>query len=149
MEEYDDDGDTYWANLDKMIATYDDPRVINKPVVSKAIKVEFQQPASQKLDGKGTKWMIGPCRTAEYRRIDKRILPPSVVPIEVRNSQFNRHMDILPNPSTAVSMPLVNGDVTTGFVVRLTAPTMPIHSLVGVSQSHASLKQRLAPKTRL
>ena len=55
-------------------------------------------------------------RCCRYRRIDKRILPSSVVPVEVRNSKFNRHMDILPNPSTAVSMPLVNGDVTTGYV---------------------------------
>eukprot|EP00039_Didymoeca_costata_P005445 m.81726 g.81726 ORF g.81726 m.81726 type:complete len:787 (-) comp12823_c0_seq3:2505-4865(-) len=115
-EEYDDDGDPYYFNIDLCFASYDDPRIVDHPVRSEVLDVAFEQPAQGSDKGKGQKWTIGPCKTALYKKIPKRLLQLSAVPPEVRNRNYNRHLDILPNPATIVALPLVEGRVESGYV---------------------------------
>jgi protein tyrosine phosphatase len=49
-------------------------------------------------------------------KIDKRKHTPDVCPPEVRGTKYHRHADILPNPKTRVMLPLINGDVGSGYV---------------------------------
>lgn len=62
---------------------------------------------------KAPKWEIAPFDSLRYLDIDLHCEDPSVVSKAVLNKDYNRYLDVLPNPFTRVQLPEIEGDPTT------------------------------------
>eukprot|EP00730_Choanoeca_flexa_P017386 TRINITY_DN8366_c0_g1_i8.p1 TRINITY_DN8366_c0_g1~~TRINITY_DN8366_c0_g1_i8.p1 ORF type:complete len:791 (+),score=208.37 TRINITY_DN8366_c0_g1_i8:215-2587(+) len=61
-------------------------------------------------------FIAAPMDTKRFKSISQNVQKHEVIPQEVRNKRYNRHMDVLPNPATRVQLPAINNDVTTSYV---------------------------------
>lgn len=113
-EELDEEGDRYFVFKSKKVASYEDPRDVQSPTRSEVLTELLWPPAPLKEEP--LPWKIGPCKPSLYATMDKCKEHPSVVIEEVRNNQYNRYMDMLPNPRTKVVLPVINNQVETGYV---------------------------------
>ena len=113
-EEADEEGDRFFVHASGQVASYEDPRDVATPTPSEALSQMLWPPPLPKEEP--LPWKIGGCKPEVYSTMDKCKEHPSVVIDEVRNNEYNRYMDMLPNPRTKVVLPIIIGQVETGYV---------------------------------
>jgi protein tyrosine phosphatase len=109
----------YGANESISRASTTEPRVIMESAyieyapdtVAVAKPVPVADPSSEEVG-----WRIAPCKVEKYSVMDKKKEQKDCVIAEVRNTKFNRYIDMLPNPRTRVKLPILDGVVETGYV---------------------------------
>lgn len=79
--------------------------------------VEPEEPIPANVAGSGfTQWQLAPLDEPGYGKLAMRKTMPNEVPEAVRNTRFNRHLDVLPNPDTAVQLDQVGSDVSSSYI---------------------------------
>ena len=62
------------------------------------------------------RWHVAPMDTGRFKALSQNKQPQSVVPEIVCNKKYNRHLDVLPNPTTRVPLSAVPGDATSTYI---------------------------------
>eukprot|EP00043_Microstomoeca_roanoka_P007671 m.74047 g.74047 ORF g.74047 m.74047 type:complete len:642 (-) comp13924_c2_seq1:319-2244(-) len=121
-KETDLEGDQFFYDHDTGIATYDDPRYVEDPQPCVALqallsaraarrKSQFEKDAPSKKT-----WVIGAKDVKAFEAIDNYLTQVEEIPEAVRNKKHNRYMDILPNPRTAITLPMIGDDEGSAYV---------------------------------
>eukprot|EP00055_Hartaetosiga_balthica_P001006 m.138003 g.138003 ORF g.138003 m.138003 type:complete len:601 (-) comp12910_c0_seq1:117-1919(-) len=125
-EEVDSEGDTFFYDHNNTLATYDDPRLVAEP--QQSVQLAAIVSARFKRKRKGSRflvpsneapkkaWVIGPCDKTAFDEIDNNLTTIEEIPACVRNKRHNRYLDILPNPKTAIKLPIVQNDPESEYV---------------------------------
>ena len=128
-KEFDEDGDVIYYDHTTDRATYDDPRVVVSPVFlrrlpktlsSSSAGSRLSQPAKRNNNSakgkKGKAINISARDVDAFNKLSDNLTKPEGIPKEVRSKKYNRYMDILPNPRTAVKLPESHGDVASTYI---------------------------------
>eukprot|EP00051_Salpingoeca_urceolata_P033867 m.22546 g.22546 ORF g.22546 m.22546 type:complete len:584 (+) comp6858_c0_seq2:548-2299(+) len=113
-QEFDEDGDPYYVDHNSLFATYDDPRTISVPLPSKVLSVHKPKTRTS-IKSKKT-WKLGPRDLDTFSKMDNYLTMPEEIPECVRNKKYNRYMDILPNPKTAVPLDEIDGEPESTYI---------------------------------
>lgn len=117
---FDVDGDPFYIDDNSDIFTYDDPRLVEHPTPSLALRA-MMRPKGLHRKRTGSRkakvtWKLAALNVDAFSALDNVLSYPADIPAPVRNKTYNRYMDIIPNPSSVVKLAQINGDVTTEYI---------------------------------
>jgi hypothetical protein len=117
---FDVDGDPFYIDDNSDVFTYDDPRLVERPTPSAALRSMLRPKGLQrKRTGSRTAkvtWRLAALNVDAFSALDNNLSYPADIPTPVRNKTFNRYMDIIPNPASAVKLRQIDGDTTSEYI---------------------------------
>lgn len=117
---YDPDGDVFFIDDNSDVFTYDDPRLIDQPSPSTSLKM-LMRPKGLTRKRTGSQkskvtWALEPLDIPSFEALDNQLSYAVDIPECVRNKKFNRYMDIIPNPASAVHLAEIPDDPTSTYI---------------------------------
>ena len=116
---FDPDGDIFYIDDNSDIMTYDDPRLIDQPTPSQALRLQLRKGLNRKRMGSRkskTVWKLAALDVPKFAALDNVLSYPRDIPECVRNKTYNRYMDIIPNPASAVKLTSIDDNPTSEYI---------------------------------
>eukprot|EP00040_Diaphanoeca_grandis_P018506 m.97323 g.97323 ORF g.97323 m.97323 type:complete len:759 (+) comp26966_c1_seq2:238-2514(+) len=122
--EYDEEGDEYFLNRNDVIVTYDDPRIFPAPVPSKILELTGEATINNQKQRRRTSfkaktvkiWTLGERDGDAFEALNFGLVSRYDLPEYAQTKIHNRYLDIVPNLSTMVTLPMLNDDPATTYV---------------------------------